>query len=103
VIPGSKPRLIISRAAKMDTNAAARWYHARSPELGEAFLRAVDDAVSRLLEFPESGPLIYRTLRHLLLDRFPYTLFYVYDPGRVRVIAVMHWRRDPEVWQARAP
>jgi len=56
-----------------------------------------------LREFPESGPLVYRTLRGLLPEKFPYTLFYVYDPGRIRVIGVIHWRRDPEVWQARAP
>jgi plasmid stabilization system protein ParE len=74
----------------MDINSAARWYHDRSPPLGEEFLKAVGDAIERLRAFPESGPLVYRTLRHLLLEKFPYTLFYVYDPGRVRVIAVMH-------------
>jgi plasmid stabilization system protein ParE len=87
----------------MDTNDAARWYNARSPRLGEEFLCAVDDAVEQVLRFPESGPLVYRTFRALLLEKFPYTLFYVYQPGRVRVMAVMHWRRDPEDWQARAP
>jgi len=98
-----KPRVVISRVAKMDINASARWYDARTPRLGADFLAAVQDVIEQLREFPESGPLVYRTLRHLLLDRFPYTLFYVYDSGRVRVIAVMHWRRDPEVWQSRAP
>lgn len=59
-------------------------------------MAAVDDAVAQLRQFPESGPLVYRTLRGLSLHKFPYTLFYVYDPDRIRVIGVIHWRRDPE-------
>ncbi|MFL5539076.1 MAG: type II toxin-antitoxin system RelE/ParE family toxin, partial [Longimicrobiaceae bacterium] len=63
---GKKPRLIISRAAKMDIQATARWYHARSARLGGEFLQAVGKATEQLLQFPESGPLIYRTLRVVL-------------------------------------
>jgi toxin ParE1/3/4 len=97
------PRLIISRVAKMDTDDAARWYDARAAGRGDEFLADVDDAIAQLRQFPESGPLVYRRLRGLLLQKFPYTLFYVYEPGRIRVLGVIHWRRDPEVWQARAP
>jgi plasmid stabilization system protein ParE len=54
----------------MDIDATARWYDARAPRLGADFLAAVQDVIEQLGEFPESGPLVYRTLRHLLLDRF---------------------------------
>jgi len=97
------PRLIISRAAKLDINDIARWYDMRAAGRGEEFLADVDDAVAQVRRFPESGPLVYRSLRGLVLQEFPYTLFYVYEPGRIRVLGVIHWRRDPEVWQARAP
>ena len=72
--------MTFSRAAKMDTNDAAVWYKAKSARLSEEFLRAVDDAVAQVLEFPESGPLVYRAFRALLLDKFPYTLYYVTNP-----------------------
>jgi plasmid stabilization system protein ParE len=97
------PRVIYSRAAKLDTNDAVRWYNARAERLGEEFLRSIDEAVAQLRRFPESGPLVYGRIRYLLLQRFPYSLYYVYEHGRLRVIAVMHWRRDPAHWQARAP
>ena len=97
-----RPRVIISRVAKMDIKVAARWYDDHVPRLGAKFLAAVDEAVAQVRQFPESGPLLYRTLRGVLLQTFPYTLLYVYDPGRVRVVGVIHWRRDPEVWQVRA-
>jgi len=37
-----------------------------------------------------------------LAKRFPYGIFYVVEPQRIVVLAVLHTARDPQVWQARA-
>lgn len=77
------------------------WYSARSPDVGEAFVAAVYGSIFRIVEHPEGAPLVYKKVRRLLMHGFPYSVFYVYERKRVRIVAVMHWRRDPFDWQAR--
>ncbi len=95
------PHLIFTRAAKVDIKRASQWYEAHSVELADRFLAAVDHVTERLRSFPESSPEVYPRLRRAMVPGFPYGLFYVYEPGHIGVIAVIHWRRDPVQWQAR--
>jgi plasmid stabilization system protein ParE len=37
----------------------------------------------------------------VLLKRFPYGLYYSIEDGAVVIVAVVHGRRDPAVWQNR--
>jgi toxin ParE1/3/4 len=100
---GRAPRLLFTHAAKMDIRNAERWYGARSTELGDRFLAAVDTVTERLRAFPESSPRVHPRIRRAIVPDFPYGLFYVNEAERIRVVAVMHWRRDPADWQARIP
>jgi plasmid stabilization system protein ParE len=97
------PRLLFTHAAKMDIKNAARWYEAHAPDLGDRFLAAVDAVTERLRAFPESSPRVHPRVRRAMVTGFPYGLFYVSEGGRIRVIAVVHWRRDPAHWQLRIP
>lgn len=98
-----KPAVVrYSRAAKLDIKDAARWLqHTYSPSVAQQFLRAVEERVADAAENPEACGVVYRAVRKALVSRFPYSVFYVYDGKRLRVLAVMHWRRDPFDWQVR--
>ena len=58
-------------------------------------LDAVEDAVDKILENPEAYQLVGDEVRHKLLMRFPYSLLYVVEPDRIRVVAVAHQKRRP--------
>lgn len=96
------PAVKLTRLADMDIADAMEWYSAQSPDLGEAFVEAVHRGFSRITEYPEGSPLLYKKVRRLVVLGFPYAVFYVYERKRIRVLAVMHWRRDPRDWQVRA-
>jgi len=85
----------------MDIKDAANWYKARSAELGDRFLSAVDEVTERLRAFPESSPGVHPRIRRAIIPEFPYSLFYTREADRIKVIAVVHWRRDPARWLAR--
>jgi plasmid stabilization system protein ParE len=95
------PQLTFTRAAKMDIKDAAHWYKARSAELGNRFLAAVDEVTARLRTFPESSPGVHPRIRRAIVPDFPYSLFYTHEAHRIKVIAVVHWRRDPARWPTR--
>lgn len=45
-------------------------------------------------EHPERHPVYYRGFRRILLQRFPYKVFYRMEPQRVVVFRVLHVKRD---------
>ena len=87
--------------ADVEVNEAARYYEASAPGLGLLFLAAVEEAVEQVLGNPEAFQVVGDEVRHKLLRRFPYSLLYVIEPDRIRVIAVAHQKRRPGYWSRR--
>jgi len=86
----------------MDITDALDWYNARSADLGEAFVRVLNESLLRIQEHPEAAPLVWRErVRQLVMNGFPYSVYYACQRSRIRVVAVMHQRRDPRDWQVR--
>ena len=81
--------------------AAVEWYQKQRPGLGAEFTAACRSALTLIQDRPLSFRLIYGELRRVLLRRFPYAIFYRYRESELLVVAVMHERRDPRIWQER--
>lgn len=69
--------------------------------LGEEFLVEVSTVVESLVAYPERHPMVYRETRRANLRRFPYSLFYRIIDDEVVVVACIHGRRHPRLWQSR--
>lgn len=95
------PRLFVRDDAAADIEAAAEWYEERRAGLGGEFLRAVRAALAAVERGPEQFGVAREPIRRALLRRFPYAVFYVVEPAQIVVIACLHARRDPHVWQSR--
>ena len=96
------PRLFVRDAAVADLDEAAEWYEARRMGLGGEFLRAVRAVLA--------GVAVSRCSTHPPRARcgapastgFRTWCYYLVEPDGVIVLAVLHGRRDPRVWQSRA-
>jgi plasmid stabilization system protein ParE len=97
-------KLVVTAAAQNDIIAAQDWYAERSVELGRRFRRAIDRAVFSIGQNPLAFPVVWRdrVRRALVLDRFPYALYFTIDAEQVTIIACFHGRRDPQRWQERS-
>ncbi|MDB4914645.1 MAG: hypothetical protein JWM95_2289 [Gemmatimonadetes bacterium] len=95
------PRLFVRKAAKTDVAEAFSWYEARRAGLGHEFL----DEISVSLEAIEAQPLRFPTvlddIQMAVVHRFPYLIYFVELRNSMSVLAVLHGRRDPQVWQRR--
>ena len=69
--------------------------------LGLLFLAAVEEATKKVLANPEAFQPVSDEIRHKLISRFPYSLLYVIEPDRIRIIAVAHQKRRPGYWSRR--
>ncbi|MGH7341961.1 MAG: type II toxin-antitoxin system RelE/ParE family toxin, partial [Candidatus Rokuibacteriota bacterium] len=73
-------RLRVRKIAQAELAAAFEWYLGRSPAAAGRFLTAVDNAIERIEQSPERYPVIRGRLRRVLLEGFPYGLFYKVYP-----------------------
>ena len=90
--------------ARLDLEAAARWYEAQEPGLGRRLLEEVRQAFRRIQGSPEAYGSGYRNTRRALIRRFPYGVIYLLVPERntIVVLAVLHCGRDPKLWRQRS-
>lgn len=93
--------LIIRPEAETEMSDAFDWYEERVKGLGSEFLLAVDATFQGILRHPRQYPVVYKTVRRVLLRRFPHEIFFVSEEDRVVVIAVFHTKRNPKHWQER--
>jgi plasmid stabilization system protein ParE len=87
--------------AGREIRVAHTWYLQRSPLSAVAFAHAVDRAVSRIIEAPNSYQIALHGTRKFVLKRFPFTLFYLSLKGEVVIVALAHQRRRPGYWSNR--
>jgi plasmid stabilization system protein ParE len=80
----------------------AEYLRAEGRDVAEAFEAEVDNAIGRLLQFPEIGPEIRRRgdlrFRKWKLESFRYNLVYAVIGDEIRIYAVAHHSRRPGYW-----
>lgn len=92
---------VLSCAEREFVDAVDR-YNAKRPGLGYEFAAEVRSAFERIGAFPDAWPLFSARSRRCILSRFPYGILYQIRTDRILVVAVMHLKRDPEIWRQRA-
>src|SRR6185295_15750088 len=89
--------------ARLELLEAAQDYNARLFGLGEIFLEEIEKTVRKLCEAPSRPPVDLLQRRKWRLRRFPYSVIYKIDGGRVIILAVAHASRRPGYWDTRTP
>jgi len=74
------------------------WYGARAESLDLDFFRRFEAAVTAAAERPEAYQQVYGEVRRIVLQRFPYVMFYRFDGREVLVLSCQHERRSPDRW-----
>jgi plasmid stabilization system protein ParE len=93
--------VVVKKAARADIADARQWYHERDPGAALDFLRALRVALSRIQRNPLQFPIEDSDVRKAPISRFPYSVYFVAGESTVTILAVMHSRRDPQIWMQR--
>lgn len=94
--------VVVRQGAETDVADAQLWYTREGHHLGIAFVEEFARTVERISERPDQFPEVDRDVRRALLHRFPYATYFVRRVDSAILIAVLHQRRRPDVWRARA-
>ena len=90
-----------AEGVREDIDSAYAWYEDQQTGLGETFLSAVAEVVGKIEEHPRRFGRVRGEVRAGLVQRFPYVVYFRPEESRTVVIAVLHGRRDPQVWMKR--
>lgn len=88
--------VVVRAAAAADLARAVSYYQGVGH--GERFLAELDRVVDRVRELPSSAPVVMPEVRRALMRRYPYAVFYLFEPQRLVVLAVLHQRANPRRW-----
>lgn len=77
------------------------WYEAKSPGLGEEFLRTFYACAGEIPRNPLLHPKVHKQFRRCLLRRFPYAIYFVVRSDQIIVFGVFHCARDPRTVKAK--
>jgi plasmid stabilization system protein ParE len=88
----------LHRGALVDLDNAVRGYAALNEQAALDFRGAVEEAIARIVEYPEAWPPHEHGTRRYVLRRFPYSIVYQTAGGMIRVVAVANARRQPGYW-----
>ncbi len=97
-------KLVIRDLAAREILAAARYYRdAAGPRFRKALVDEIGRAFERVLETPSGFPFCdeEKLVRSVLLERFPYRVYYYVDADDLFVIALLHGRRRPGLYRGR--
>ncbi|MFM9890180.1 MAG: type II toxin-antitoxin system RelE/ParE family toxin [Rickettsiales bacterium] len=87
--------LKFTREAKADVASIVAWYRRENAVIGDRFKRTMAEKITAVRAMPTLYPIVRGTTRRLLLNPFPYDVYYRHGQGEVIVIAILHQHRAP--------
>ena len=98
-----KARKLISTYAKTDLSDTSKYYEKQQKGLGKRFLNEMREAFDTISKMPEGFQIRYDDYRIYFTNIFPYGIHYQYiaDRNEVRIKAVFHTARNPQIWEQR--
>jgi plasmid stabilization system protein ParE len=93
--------VVLRLQAYDDLDAIHTTYESVRPGLGVDFVAQVGAVRTRIGQHPNLYGVIGRGVRAAPVRRFPYLIYYIVEPSRVVIIAILHARRSPRAWQRR--
>jgi plasmid stabilization system protein ParE len=86
------------RAAKEYIEAIS-WYNERSIVAAENFIKAVNEAFSKIEAQPHHYRNSYKNFHELRLNKFPFAIIYFIDEEKTIIVitTIFHHKRNPDV------
>jgi plasmid stabilization system protein ParE len=94
-------RLVVQPQSDLDIQAAAVWYEDQRFGLGSRFLDELDLVFQRIKDNPRQFPRVQGDVHRALFRHFPYGVYFLVESEDIKVLAVLHLHREPDMWKSR--
>ena len=93
--------VVFRRIAKREFDGAISWYQDRREGLGREFSVTVEQQLGRIALSPKQFACVRGDVRRAVLQRFPYSIYFIVEDDRIVVLAIFHARRAPNLLEDR--
>ena len=94
--------LEISDEAENDFRNAYQFYAEESTRVAESFFKQINSSLEITKKSPRSFPCSYKSVQKFVVKKFPFVIYYQLVESTIRVIAIFHTSRNPEIWNERS-
>ncbi len=94
-------KLRIRAAAEADIQDAYNYYETCQKGLGQDFILCIESALEKIVKNPDHYPVVHRRIYRILVERFPFGIFFIVKENTLIVLAVLHASRNPRCWKTR--
>ncbi len=91
----------ISNDAESDFDNSYEFYFEENQKVADIFFNRINLSIESIKKNPLSFPIAYRNVRKFVVKKFPFVIYYQIVESVVRVIAIFHTSRNPEIWNDR--
>jgi plasmid stabilization system protein ParE len=88
-------KVVLTPKARMDLREGFQWYRQRNPEVADRFLEQVVKLLRETAKTPLQYPVRFGRFRRLVMQQFPYMIFYDYDEVAIYVYYIFHSSQSP--------
>ena len=93
--------LVFRRIAQLELDESVSWYENKRVGLGSQFRLEIEKHLERITTQPQQFRQIRGQVRRVVLQRFPYSIYFLPEVDRIIVLAVFHGRRAPQNLESR--
>jgi len=94
-------KIELSDEAEEDFNNSYNFYAKESQKVADNFLKQVDSCFVQISKNPEGNTYAFGEIRKLVMKKFPFIIYYKVKETIIKVIAIFHSSRNPEIWKER--
>ena len=87
--------LVFRRIAQFELDESVSWYENKRPGLGGQLRIEIEKHIQRIADQPQQFRQIRGQIRRAVLQRFPFSIYFLAEAERIVVLAVFHGRRAP--------
>lgn len=87
--------------AELDLQDAYDYFEQCRAGLGAEFMECVQSSLAKISSNYKYYPIVYNSIRRILVSRFPFAVFFKVVNHIIVVFAVLHCAREPKIWRAR--
>jgi plasmid stabilization system protein ParE len=94
-------KIEISAEAENDFDSSYSFYYDENPRLANQFFQRINTSLESIKISPHTFPVVHKNLRKYKVKTFPFVIYYQIDGFEVKVEAIFHTSRNPEIWNER--
>ncbi len=80
---------------------AKNYYNVQLDDLGMDFIDEVEKSIELIQKSPTRWAIIEGNIHKYILQRFPFTIYYVNEVEEILILAIAHQSRKPGYWDNR--